>query len=267
MDGEEDSDFQFFSLSDEDSVVFEFLPGTVNKRQVQAINYSSDSDNYPISEVAAPHFKEKKIDLIKYVDDQTSIEKLDMSNAIRMTVNGRKLEVKRAVKSENIFRRIETNVLCISAATSYEAEAYIQDVNGTRIDSSDSMKALGFHFSRRLNASLHIEKLKEKIRRQIWSLRHLRKQGFNQANFLRVYTAMIRSVAEYCQVVYHTLITEEESKSLDRLECQCLNNIYGNRLSYKKMLKKAGFERLSERRARAFDAFAVNAANSAAFRH
>ena len=68
-----------------------------------------------------------------------SIEKLDMSNAIRMTANDRKLAVKRTVKSENIFRRLErngndigmlvnsnkTNFLCISAATSYEAEAYI----------------------------------------------------------------------------------------------------------------------------------------------
>ena len=74
---------------------------------------------------------------------------------------------------------------------------------------------------------------------------------------------MIRSVAEYCQVVYHTLIMDR----LDRLEFQCLKNIYENRLSYHKMLKKAGIERLSGRRSKAFDKFAADAANSAAFKH
>ena len=58
-----------------------------------------------------PHrFKDKKGGLIKFVSDQDSIEKVDMSNAVRMTVNGRKLAVKKAEKkSENMLRRIENN--------------------------------------------------------------------------------------------------------------------------------------------------------------
>ena len=40
-----------------------------------------------------------------------------------------------------------------------------------------------------------------------------------------------------------------------------------NRLGYRKMLKKAGFEQLGERRVKALDMFAVNAAKSVAFRH
>ena len=46
-----------------------------------------------------------------------------------------------------------------------------------------------------------------------------------------------------------------------------MKNIYGNRLSYKKMLKKAGIEILSERRAKVFDKFAHRAANTVAFKH
>ena len=125
--------------------------------------------------------------LIKYVDDQTSIKKLDMSNAARMTVNSRKLAVKKAIKSESLFWRIEkngnnigmvvnsdkTSILCILAALSYTAETYIRDGSGKRIECTESMKALGFYFDRRPNASLHITKLIEKIRRRIWTLRHL----------------------------------------------------------------------------------------------
>ena len=94
------------------------------------------------------------------------------------------------------------NVLCISAATSCVAETtYMRYVNGARIDGTESMKALGFHFSNHPNASLHIEKLIEKIRRRIWSRRHLRRRGFSQSDHLKVYIAMIRPVAKYCQVV------------------------------------------------------------------
>ena len=93
---------------------------------------------------------------------------------------------------------------------------------------------------------------------------NLRRRGFSQEDLLRVYIAMIHSVAEYCQVVYHTtIITEEESKWLDKLESQCLKNIYGKRLSY----KIAGIDSLSDRRAKGFDLFAHKAASSAAFRH
>ena len=49
-----------FTLSEEESVRFEFLPETVNKKQPKCIVYSTDSNNYPKSEVAAPYFKDKK---------------------------------------------------------------------------------------------------------------------------------------------------------------------------------------------------------------
>ena len=192
------------------------------------------------------------------MDDQTSIEKLDMSNTDRMTVNGCRIDVKKAIKSENVFRRNANNigivvnsenttVLDILSATTYShiLESYIRDSEKNIIDCNESMKALGFHFSRCPNASLHVEKLEEKIKKRIWSLRYLRGRGFQQADLLKVYIAMIRSVAEYCQVAYHTLITKEESKSLDWLEI----HIYGNRLSYKKMLTKAGIESRSDRKA------------------
>ena len=66
-----------------------------------------DSDtNYPIEEFVAPRWSDKNILVVKYVDDQMSAEKLDMSNSIRMIVNGRDIGVKGAMKSEKQFRTI-----------------------------------------------------------------------------------------------------------------------------------------------------------------
>ena len=71
---------------------------------------------------------------------------------------------------------------------------------------------------------------------------------------------------EYCSLVFHTLIAEEESVKLDRFESQCLKNIYGRRLSYKSMLKKAELDSLSVRRQNMFDKFAEKAAAPPRFR-
>lgn len=270
-----------FRLSEEeDDRHFAFTRNAVNRRAPKCIIYSSDSDNNYIPEVAAARWKEKDIKVIKYVDDQTSAEKLDVSNAIKMTVNGRKIGVKRALKSERQFRTIERNaeqigmkvnnlktqLLCVSAARSFTPEPYIIDSQGNRIDSCDSMKCLGFHFSNRPTARHHVSCLLDKLRKRVWSLRHLRKSGFKQPELVKVYTAMIRPVAEYCSCVFHTLITEDESKRLDHFESQCLKNIFGRRLSYRAMLKKAEIVSLSTRRMEAFDKFAEKAAASPRFR-
>ena len=61
-------------------------------------------------------------------------------------------------------------------------------------------------------------------------------------------------------------MTEEESVLLDRFESHCLKNIYGHRISYEKMLDKAGLEKLSIRRQSCFDKFAQKASESHRFR-
>ena len=206
-----------------------------------------------------------------------SAEKLDVSNAIKIIVNGRKIGVNQALKSERQFRTIERNaeeigmkvnmnktqLLCISAARSFTPDPCIIDSQGNRIESCEKLKCLGFNFSTKPDAHYHIQCLRGKLRKRVWALRHLRKAGFKQNKLVKVYMAMLRPVVEYCCQVYLTLIMEEESALLDRFESHCLKNIYGRRLSYNKMLEKDGLEKLSVRRQMLF---AEKAAASDRFR-
>ena len=83
------------------------------------------------------------------------------------------------------------------------------DTLGNQIEAYESLKCLGFYFDCRPSAAFHIENLLNKVRRRIWPLRHLRKNGFLQDSLVKVYTAMIRPVLEYASVVFHCLVTEE----------------------------------------------------------
>ena len=89
------------------------------------------------------------------------------------------IRTKHAIPCQNLFRRItgrveqrgmkvntaKTAMLCMSDASSYEAASYINGANGERISSGDSLKVLGFHFSKRPTVHAHVEALRKRFRR------------------------------------------------------------------------------------------------------
>ena len=81
-----------FKLDSEDDTIFEFLPNEKNTKTARVI-YLSDSDNYPIEKINPKRFHEVVAMVFKYVDDQTVAGKDDMSNCIRLIVNGRHIGV------------------------------------------------------------------------------------------------------------------------------------------------------------------------------
>ena len=90
----------------------------------------------------------------------------------------------------------------MSTARSYDSDVFNNYCEGNRISSGDSLRVLGFHFSSESNVRKHL-----KITR---TLRHFKK-GFKPTGLLKVYTAMLRPVAEYCMNVYASVITKEDS--------------------------------------------------------
>ena len=146
----------------------------------------------------------------------------------------------------------KTKMLCISAARGYTPASYIITDNNDRIESSDCMKVLGFHFDMAPNVKHHMKLLHRRFKCRMWSLRHVKRNVFKQSELLHVYKAMIRPVAEYCSVIFHTMATQADSLELERIQMQALKGIYGWRHSYSSLLEKSGIERLDVRRERRF---------------
>ena len=64
-----------------------------------------------------------------------------------------------------------------------------------------------------------------------------------------MFELFIRSCAEYCSVVFHSSLTESQSKSLERLQSTCLKVILqDNYVSYSAALETTGLETLWDRR-------------------
>ena len=179
-----------------------------------------------------------------------------------MNVENTHIALSRAAKTQNQFQTIEhnaglvgmqinnqkTKMLCISAARSYKPELYILSADKTRVSSSPTLKILGFTLSSEPNAKEHLRLLQQKFKSRVWTLRHLKLNGFKKEDLVLVYKPMVHPVAEYCSAVLFSRTTDTDSLELDWIQMQALKSIFEWRQSYRSLLQKSGLDRLDDRR-------------------
>ena len=100
-----------------------------------------------------------------------------------------------------------------------------------------------------------------------WSRASVRLFGFTQEELLKVYRTIVRLVADYCAVFYHSILTHYEVQELNRLQAQALKNIYGFGIPYSKMREMSELTTLRERRLELVDKFASKCLGSDCFSH
>ena len=94
----------------------------------------------------------------------------------------------------------------------------------------------------------HVETVIKKFRQRYWTLFNLKKHGFSAEELVIVYKTMILPLADYCDVIYHSLLSDEMDEQLDRLQNHALRCIYGHGLSGRKLRALAGVTTLRARR-------------------
>ena len=257
-------------------VVFE--AGT---RNLPAIEYSDEGLVTPPKETktGTQVLIEKGVIVLKYVDDNITIEKLNYGSVPAIDINGTLIKERLAPLSQNAFRSItrrandkgmivnsrKTQMLVVSDSLTYTPRAYVEDRDGVRIGSSDSMKVLGFNFSNKPTMHAHVASVLGSVRRKYWGLRHLRKIGFNQSELTEVYKTHIRPTVEYLDVVYHSLLTDEQDEKLENAQLGALRAIFDHKLSGRKLREAARVETLRTRREQHCDKFAARCVENPRF--
>ena len=173
--------------------------------------------------------------------------------------------VREAERIGMVVNGSKTSMLCVSDSMSYKADAFILDSGQCRIGCQDTIKALGMHFSSRPDMWAQVESVKKKIRSRYWMLRNLKKAGFTKEELVTVYSTMIRPVADYGAVVYHSSLTDQQDEILDNLQNGALRCIYGPGLSGRRMREMAGVTTLRKRREEMCDKFAKKCAGDPLF--
>ena len=101
-------------------------------------------------------------------------------------------------------------------------------VNGVNLDKVSDTKLLGVWVSDDLSWSRNCKEICVKAFSRLSMITKLKYVGVSLEDLIDVYILYIRSIAEYCSVVYHSSITQEESKKIERIQKICLKVILGD---------------------------------------
>ena len=127
----------------------------------------------------------------------------------------------------------KTKVLCISDANTFSVRSHLYDSDSLCLDSGHSMKILGFHsMSSRPTCHAHVSALQARMHETTWILRHLSHSGFTEVKLATVYKTIIRLILDYCCVVYHSMLTDNQEQQIERLQSRALKNIYGYKMGF-----------------------------------
>ena len=120
------------------------------------------------------------------------------------------------------------------------SESYILDSEGNEIRLGNGIKMLGFHLGPRPTVSVHIKSLRKRFRQGTWILTHLRHAGFNEEELAKVYRVIVRPVADYMLVMYHSMLSDRDDEVIERLQSQALKVMYGRDEKYSDMRDRRG---------------------------
>ena len=224
----------------------------------------------PERKVGTQVLTRKPIKIFKYVDDSISCERLNFGDVEITTVNGKPIKTKLALGIQNAFLSVtanakikgmqinedKTGLICISDALHYEPSTYFKTEGDLVVHSTENIKVLGYHLSSRPGVHEQVRHIVKTIRQRYWMLRHLAGVGFNKPELVQVYKSSILPIADYCDVVYHPQLTDEQDQLLEGAQAGALRAIFGPKISARKLRSMAGVCTLRERRVEHCDKFA-----------
>ena len=199
----------------------------------------------------------------KYVINTTAFESVPMSTAIKHFTTGTPTETIHpaglgetlslvAENAEGIGMQVnlaKTQLLCISPNTGCITSAAIQ-LDGNTIQSSSTMKLVGFTFGSSPIVEAHMTSIREEYRVKVWILFHLREAGIKGLNLYRRYCCYLRSRIDYLWAAYHSMLVKGKAAALERLHRYSLRLCFGFDGNIGVRMDELDIETLGERRLR-----------------
>jgi hypothetical protein len=122
-------------------------------------------------------------------------------------------------------------------------------LNNNTLDRVEEVKLVGVWVTTYLDWDKNTRELCKKAFARMTMLTKLKYVGTPAQDLIDVYVLYIRSILEYCSVVWHSTLTVQQSLDIENVQKLCLKVILGiNYTSYDDALDSCGLDRLSKRR-------------------
>ena len=219
---------------------------------------------------------ESPVQIIKYIDDSNIIEGIWIEHGTMHITTNKTSCVVVAKRTQDLINRIrdradeigmvvnedKTQSLCITGQHHTEVRTKINV--GASIESSDRLTMLGFDFGTAPTLTAHFERIRNSYRKRYWTMIHWKRSGFKGEDLYSLYEVFVRPVIEYCNVVYHPILTTEQAEELEGMQRKIFRLAYGNS-SYSGAVREKRVQTLEERREAASDKFVSKAIKTKKF--
>ena len=122
-------------------------------------------------------------------------------------------------------------------------------LNGNTMERIEEVKLVGVWLTTFLDWDKNTRELCRKAYARMTMLTKLKYVGTSTQDLIEVYILYIRSILEYCAVVWHSTLTSDQSKNLENVQKLCLKIITGpDYTNYEEVLDTHNLEKLSDRR-------------------
>ena len=122
-------------------------------------------------------------------------------------------------------------------------------LNGKTLERIEEVKLLGVWFTTWLDWERNTAEICKRAYARLTLITKLKYVGVSTEDLVHLYILYIRSVLEYCSVLWHSTLTTAQSYNLERVQKTCIKVILGEEyVDYPSALEICGLETLQERR-------------------
>ena len=122
-------------------------------------------------------------------------------------------------------------------------------LNNIPLERVSVTKMLGVWLQEDLGWDENTKQICKKAYTRVSVLTKLKYIGISTEDLITIYILFIRSLTEYCSVVFHSSLTVRQSDKIETIQKTCLKIILDvNYVSYSAALEMSGLKRLSVRR-------------------
>ena len=232
--------------------------------------------------------KEIKTKHLKYVDDLTLAEALNLNTAL-VNDNNNYLEkpltyhnrtehilppqesllytqveelLNYTKENEMKINKDKTKIMLFNTKISKDFTPKIS-IEGKEIEVVEELKLLGVKITNDLKWNNNTEYITGRAYKKLWMIRRLKLNGASNMELRDIYCKHVRSVLEYAAVVWHPGLTLENTTSIERVQKSALAIILGKEYEdYSKALDLLKLEKLSTRREALCKKFALKSLKS-----
>ena len=223
-------------------------------------------------------FEESSLLVIKYVDGTTVVETVDGNKSVKHFTTRKTLEqfyapaltrfmtnlVQRASEIGMRVNCKKTQLICVSPDNGCHSQTSVM-VGGELIESTDSVKLLGFMINSRGDMSDQCDLIKRKFRSKFWSLVHWKKSGIIGKILYDLYVCFVRPVIETNCVIYHPMLTRKQSNEIEMMQKLAVKMCYGFNRHYDEIIASHNIRTLEQRRELAVRKFTLKSLENERF--